>query len=936
MKVFYVEVYYAHAYCLLKGRPVDQCFILIIKFNCCRLIGEHGETLLQGADTITHTLSQVPAAAWRPMIPHLVSLLATSPSRAVQELVSAALFSAAIADPAPVLLPVLAEMHRSSDTADSMVARSHAAPAIQEFVHTQRLLHPILCEELGQFMTAVSQLALLEDERWHAVLLEAQATLTKRLAAAYAHFKTLRGPTEPFTAAFIASAKEEVACAVAPVLCTLRCHVVATESSAEETPYQRNFRQKTNLIPRLRWLLDQLALPLTLPMDGAAVPPGTLESALQRPLQSIKKLGSEISAWMKATTVSLDTACPALAGLKDCSMPVPGQGGSKYSASSVCIASISKEAKVLHTKTRPKKIEILGTDGRIYAFLVKGREDLRVDLAVSSFLAAAGSALAAVSSVGRAGTRDAVEVLMPLTVVPVAANAGLVGWVDKTMPLYELFASYESQRAQRVAWLAAVKARATPAPLPPSSSSSSSFSQQQTGSKGKERGRRKAGGDSGGAGLTKTQKKKAKKAEKEQEAASAAAAAKAAQAAAAVENPLRPADQFRVKIKAAGVNTSTSRSSWPIETLRAVHLELAASAPRNMIADELLTSAAGAAHWWSRQRQYTTSTAVMSMLGYLLGLGDRHLDNILLQSVNGSVLHVDFGVLFDRGEKLAVPEVVPFRLTQSFVAGLGPSGVDGLFKQWAEGTLEAVRQNESTLISLLRAAVEDPLIAWAPETEIRAFRMAFERCVELAHFTQSMEGTAIEELHLAAQAAVSVLHLLSTDLAPYLKTFNDASDALNAYTEHQALVTRCSQVLHDADLEESKLQIDISTGTKKVHSLAGERAIALKEAVAMEVDCAGWQARHVGIVAAALDGRVVTAVAGVAAQWDPACAEIPLGMVQSYSANGLTVVGVALGVHPSSTPLSVSLLLKAATVDEAGNQALAKVRRNILNKLLHV
>lgn len=50
-------------------------------------------------------------------------------------------------------------------------------------------------------------------------------------------------------------------------------------------------------------------------------------------------------------------------------------------------------------------------------------------------------------------------------------------------------------------------------------------------------------------------------------------------------------------------------------------------------------------------------------MGYLLGLGDRHLDNILLDARSGSVVHIDFNIVFERGRKLRVPELVSFRLT---------------------------------------------------------------------------------------------------------------------------------------------------------------------------------------------------------------------------------------------------------------------------------
>ena len=54
----------------------------------------------------------------------------------------------------------------------------------------------------------------------------------------------------------------------------------------------------------------------------------------------------------------------------------------------------------------------------------------------------------------------------------------------------------------------------------------------------------------------------------------------------------------------------------------------------------------------------------MSIVGFLLGFGDRHGENILLDTKNGSVMHVDFALLFNQGELLQIPELVPFRLTR--------------------------------------------------------------------------------------------------------------------------------------------------------------------------------------------------------------------------------------------------------------------------------
>lgn len=57
----------------------------------------------------------------------------------------------------------------------------------------------------------------------------------------------------------------------------------------------------------------------------------------------------------------------------------------------------------------------------------------------------------------------------------------------------------------------------------------------------------------------------------------------------------------------------------------------------------------------------------MSIVGYILGLGDRHGENILFDSITGDTVHVDFNCLFNKGELFEVPECVPFRLTHNMV-----------------------------------------------------------------------------------------------------------------------------------------------------------------------------------------------------------------------------------------------------------------------------
>lgn len=72
-------------------------------------------------------------------------------------------------------------------------------------------------------------------------------------------------------------------------------------------------------------------------------------------------------------------------------------------------------------------------------------------------------------------------------------------------------------------------------------------------------------------------------------------------------------------------------------------------------------------NWYLARSSYVRTTAVMSIVGYILGLGDRHGENILFDDSNGDTVHVDLNCLFNRGEGFEVPEVVPFRLTHNMV-----------------------------------------------------------------------------------------------------------------------------------------------------------------------------------------------------------------------------------------------------------------------------
>ncbi|XVE48802.1 hypothetical protein DITRI_Ditri01bG0031900 [Diplodiscus trichospermus] len=125
-----------------------------------------------------------------------------------------------------------------------------------------------------------------------------------------------------------------------------------------------------------------------------------------------------------------------------------------------------------------------------------------------------------------------------------------------------------------------------------------------------------------------------------------------------------------------------------------------------------LTTFSEPAAWFRARVAYAHTTAVWSMVGHIVGLGDRHGENILFDSTTGDCVHVDFSCLFDKGLQLEKPELVPFRLTQNMIDGLGITGYEGIFLRVCEITLSVLRTHRETLMSVLETFIHDPLVEW--------------------------------------------------------------------------------------------------------------------------------------------------------------------------------------------------------------------------------
>ncbi|KAG7361239.1 phosphatidylinositol 3- and 4-kinase [Nitzschia inconspicua] len=189
--------------------------------------------------------------------------------------------------------------------------------------------------------------------------------------------------------------------------------------------------------------------------------------------------------------------------------------------------------------------------------------------------------------------------------------------------------------------------------------------------------------------------------------------------------------------------------------------------------------------WHTARMKYTRSVAVNSIVGHVLGIGDRHLSNILIHTKTGVVVHIDFGIVFEQGKLLAIPELVPFRLTRNIVDGMGPCGTEGAFDSAAKETMSTLRENSRDLLTILSAVVADPLYIWQTDP-IEARRRQTEKEEDVRSIPskekpdrESAKENATIETNVASknqknQAAIKTIEKIKQKLEGYEdSTFGD-------------------------------------------------------------------------------------------------------------------------------------------------------------------
>lgn len=302
------------------------------------------------------------------------------------------------------------------------------------------------------------------------------------------------------------------------------------------------------------------------------------------------------------TSLELAYCSPKLLEAKDLELAVPGTYRSGMPV--IRIASFEPTVSVINSKQRPRKLNVNGSDGQSYSFLLKGHEDIRQDERVMQLFGLCNTLLANDSECYKRHLN-----IQRYPAIPLSHNSGLFGWVPNSDTLHVLIREYRESRKI----LLNIEHRIMLQMAPDYDN------------------------------LTLMQK---------------------------------------VEVFGYALDNTTGQDLYRLLWLKSKSSEA----------------------WLERRTNYTRSLGVMSMVGYILGLGDRHPSNLMLDRITGKIIHIDFGDCFEVAMKREkYPERVPFRLTRMLTYAMEVSNIEGSFRITCEHVMRVLRDNKDSVMAVLEA-----------------------------------------------------------------------------------------------------------------------------------------------------------------------------------------------------------------------------------------
>lgn len=163
---------------------------------------------------------------------------------------------------------------------------------------------------------------------------------------------------------------------------------------------------------------------------------------------------------------------------------------------------------------------------------------------------------------------------------------------------------------------------------------------------------------------------------------------------------------------------------------------------------------------------YIRSCAGYSVITYLLGVGDRHLDNILMRA-SGELLHVDFGYIFGQDPK---PFKSELRFTHEMLLAMGGehSFIYGQFLLFCTKAYNSIRRSAPMLLNFIRITVDanisDLSVRQNPLDVIKTVSEKLHLEMDDVAATNHIRSIIINSVSAIMPAVMESLHRISVSL----------------------------------------------------------------------------------------------------------------------------------------------------------------------------
>ncbi|KAI4289895.1 MAG: hypothetical protein L6R35_000836 [Caloplaca aegaea] len=162
---------------------------------------------------------------------------------------------------------------------------------------------------------------------------------------------------------------------------------------------------------------------------------------------------------------------------------------------------------------------------------------------------------------------------------------------------------------------------------------------------------------------------------------------------------------------------------------------------------------------------YVKSCAGYCVITYLLGVGDRHLDNLLL-TPDGHFFHIDFGYLLGRDPKPFAPAM---KLCREMIEGMGgPSShlFTKTFKQYCYTAFTTLRKQSNLILNLFALMVDANIqdIRLEPDKAVLKVRERFALGVSEEEAIRGFEAVVSESIGSVGAVVIDRIHDLMQGL----------------------------------------------------------------------------------------------------------------------------------------------------------------------------